>query len=204
MQLYPIVDVDACASKQVDPANLATWLWRSGVTLLQLRAKGWDAERTLALVQRMQANVPRDECRIVVNDRADVAFRSACYGVHIGQSDSPIAEVRRIAPGIAVGVSTHTVEQVNAALAAKPDYVAIGPVFETSSKRNPEPTVGVECVRHVSALCAAQGVPLVAIGGLTASNVGMVRAFCSYAAVIGAVTHGEERDVAAAVRALLA
>lgn len=203
VDLYPIVDTDACASKRVDPANLATWLWRAGVTLLQLRAKGWDAERTLALVQRMQANIPRDECRIVVNDRADIAFRAGCHGVHVGQGDLPIAEVRRIAPGVAVGISTHSVEQVNAALACKPDYVAIGPVFDTVSKRNPEPTVGVTCVRQASALCAEQGIPLVAIGGITPSNVGMVRAFCSYVAVIGAVTHDDEREVRAAVRALV-
>lgn len=200
--LYPIVDVDACESKRVQPAKLATWLSRAGVTLLQLRAKRWNAERTLELVLEVQRGVGT-ECRIVVNDRVDVAVRAGCHGVHVGQTDLPVAAVRDAAPEVAVGVSTHSLEQVNSALQSRPDYIAIGPVFATQSKRDPEPTVGVDGLQAAWGVCQRAGVPLVAIGGVTPQNVELVRPYCDYVAVIAAITHPDEDRVVEAVRAFL-
>jgi thiamine-phosphate pyrophosphorylase len=200
--LYPIVDVDACASKGVEPVQLAKWLSAAGVTMLQIRAKDWDTGRILALVHTMQRVVPAQACRIVLNDRVDVAKGAHCYGVHVGQGDMPVQAVRSAAPGLAVGVSTHSLEQVNAALESAPDYLAFGPVFATTSKRNPEPAVGVEYLRQAHALARHKRVPLVAIGGITEHNVDSVRAHCDYVAVIGAITHADERRVTQAVRAI--
>jgi thiamine-phosphate pyrophosphorylase len=104
---------------------------------------------------------------LVANDRPDLALLAGCDMVHVGQTDMPIERVRRITPGLGVGVSTHTLEQLDAALAVVPTYVALGPVFETHTKSNPDPVVGIEVLRAASARAAAVGVPLVAIGGIT-------------------------------------
>jgi thiamine-phosphate pyrophosphorylase len=87
--------------------------------------------------------------------------------VHVGQTDMPVDRVHRIAPGLGVGVSTHTLPQLDDALAARPSYVAFGPVFETSSKHQPDPVVGLAALQAAVARAAAAGVPLVAIGGVT-------------------------------------
>jgi thiamine-phosphate pyrophosphorylase len=79
----------------------------------------------------------------------------------------PIDRVRRIAPGLGVGVSTHSLDELEAALAVRPAYVAFGPVFETPTKKNPDPVVGVAVLRQAHARALAAGVPLVAIGGIT-------------------------------------
>jgi thiamine-phosphate pyrophosphorylase len=203
VRLYPIVDVDACAARGVHPANLAIWLHRAGVTQLQLRAKSWNAERIRQWVREVQAVVPSDECRLFLNDHVELARSMACYGVHVGQSDSPVGQVRKAAPGLRVGLSTHSLEQVNTALEVRPDYIAIGPIFTTASKQNPEPSVGVACLEQAWVRCVAHGIPLVAIGGITKANVEFVRAHCDCVAVIGAITCADEPSVVAAVRALM-
>lgn len=199
--LYPIVDADACAARGIAPAKLANWLHAAGVKQLQLRAKSWDFERLLELACEVRRTVPPEQCRLFVNDHVDVATRSGCFGVHVGQTDLSVSEVRALAPQVAVGVSTHSLDQVNEALRAHPDYIAIGPVFPTASKRDPEPTVGVEGLRAGFEVCKLEGVPVVAIGGITPSNVHLVRPYCSYVAVIGAVTYDDEQRVRDAVHA---
>jgi thiamine-phosphate pyrophosphorylase len=103
----------------------------------------------------------------VANDRPDFALLAGCDLVHIGQDDIPIERARRLAPGIGVGVSTHTAEQLEAALAVRPAYVAFGPVFETTTKADAEPAVGFAGLRAAYAQTLAARVPLVAIGGIS-------------------------------------
>ncbi|MGH7271091.1 MAG: thiamine phosphate synthase, partial [Polyangiaceae bacterium] len=107
-----------------------------------------------------------------------------CDGVHVGQHDMDIHRVRRIAPGLGVGVSTHTLEQMDAALAARPDYVAFGPVFETSTKMDAESVVGVAGLTTAYAHAHAAGIPLVAIGGVTRERA---RALVGAADVVAAI-----------------
>jgi thiamine-phosphate pyrophosphorylase len=104
---------------------------------------------------------------LVANDRPDLALLAGCDLVHVGQEDIPIDRVRRLAPGIGVGVSTHDAAQLAAALAARPAYVAFGPIFETRSKANADPVVGLAELRSAYAQASAAGVPLVAIGGIS-------------------------------------
>jgi thiamine-phosphate pyrophosphorylase len=107
-----------------------------------------------------------------VNDRPDVAFLAGASGVHVGQDDLEVEQARRVAGNDKlVGVSTHNLEQFGRAAASSADYIAVGPVFSTSSKANPEPVVGLDFIRSVRALTNK---PIVAIAGITLERAASV------------------------------
>ena len=165
--LYAVVDVEACARAGRDPVETAAAFAGGGARLIQLRAKalGSGAFVTLAreVVQRAGTEVT-----VIVNDRADVAAVAGAGGVHVGQDDLPPSAVRRLVGDAAtVGLSTHTVEQAAAALDEPVDYIAVGPVFGTTTKDTGYAAVGLDLVRRVAALARPRGVRLVAIGGIT-------------------------------------
>ena len=115
--------------------------------------------------------IPQD-VTFVFNDRADVASAAEASGVHVGQEDLRAEAARSvIGTGKLLGVSTHNLEQFKEAAATSADYVAVGPVFSTSSKANPDPVVGIEFIRSVRALT---GKPIVAIGGITLERAAKV------------------------------
>jgi len=100
-----------------------------------------------------------------VNDRPDVAFLSGASGVHVGQEDLDVEQARRVAgQDKLVGVSTHNLEQFERAAASSADYIAVGPVYSTSTKANPDPVIGVDFLRKIRSLTQK---PIVAIGGIT-------------------------------------
>jgi thiamine-phosphate pyrophosphorylase len=121
--------------------------------------------------------------RVIVNDRPDIAAMVEAGGVHVGQHDLPADEARRICgPSCWVGVSTHNIEQLRAADLTSADYIAVGPVFPTSTKENPDPVIGLEFLR---AARRATRKTLVAIGGITVESAGEVfRAGADSVAVI--------------------
>jgi thiamine-phosphate pyrophosphorylase len=139
----------------------------------------------------------------VVNDRADVARLSGAHGVHVGQTDLTPEDVRRIVgTDFLVGRSTHNEAQVRAALDEPASYLAIGPVFATRSKANPDPVVGLDGVARAAALIGAGGRPLVAIGGITLAQAPrVIEAGAGAVAVIGDLLAG---DPAARAREYLA
>jgi thiamine-phosphate pyrophosphorylase len=171
--LYAVCDADVCERARVPLVDLAAACLGGGARLLQLRAKGaasgWFLEAAKAVVALAHASGGR----VIVNDRADIACLSGADGVHIGQEDLPPAEARAVVGADAVvGISTHTVEQVEAACSAAiapglPAYIAIGPVFQTATKETGYASVGLEMVRRAAAVTRRAGVPLVAIGGIT-------------------------------------
>ncbi len=165
--LYAIVDAGALDQRRLDPVAFAEAVLSVLPAALQLRAKAVSARETLALMRELAPMCHRAGVPLVANDRPDLAILAGCDLVHVGQDDMPIERVRRIAPGLGVGVSTHTIDQLDAALAARPAYVAFGPVFETATKKNPEPCVGVPGLQRAYARARAAGTPLVAIGGIT-------------------------------------
>ncbi|ODS56080.1 MAG: thiamine-phosphate diphosphorylase [Acidobacteria bacterium SCN 69-37] len=188
---YPILDIDVARARALRPLDVLTAWLDAGVTLVQLRAKSLDAADLLALADQCSQATRAAGARLIVNDRVDVAVLSGADGVHVGQDDLPPAAVRRLLPAPAlVGWSTHTPAQLEAAAAMPIDYVAIGPVFETRSKAQPDPVVGLEGVRQAVALAA--GRPVVAIGGITLDRVSdVLAAGASSMAVIGDVLHAE-------------
>jgi thiamine-phosphate pyrophosphorylase len=168
-RLYPILDAEALARAGVPLGAAAQVLRDAGVRWLQYRDKqATDAE----LVERMcglRAVFPARDAVLLLNDRVHLCDACAADGVHIGQEDMDPAEARKaLGRGRLLGVSTHNVVQLRAALATgAADYLAIGPVFATASKEDPDPVVGIEGVKAARALTR---LPLVAIGGITREN----------------------------------
>ncbi len=186
-RLYPIVD----ASFFSTGSNLIAFfeeLVAGGCTLLQYRNKSGNAR-----VMLEQAREVRRQCRtgvsdphlprLIMNDRADLCLAADFDGVHVGQEDLSPESVRGIiGPDRWLGVSTHNPEQLREADLTSADYLAIGPVFATSSKEKPDPVVGLEGVRRARALTRK---PLVAIGGITRANaVSVIEAGADSVAVI--------------------
>lgn len=202
-QLYPLADVDACSRVGVDPVELALHWTSLGITRVQVRAKSLAAEDYLRLLKRCVTTLP-PHTEVFANDRADLAELAGCFGVHVGQDDLPVEVVKRTFPQLRVGVSTHNREQLKRALQDGPDYVALGPVFPTSSKHNAEPCVGLTELRGAYVQTRTARVPLVAIGGLHAGNVGEVSGHCDFVALIGDLTSADPALVAARHAALSA
>ncbi len=188
-----------------DDEALARALLVSGARVLQVRLKPRSTDgktRRVGAAEILRvARMARRVCDehgalLVVNDRFDLALLAKADGVHLGQTDLPIARVREIVGDtLFIGVSTHDAEQVRAALVHDPDYIAYGPVFETGTKENPDPVQGLEALSRAVELAGAT--PVVAIGGITSERVKAVydtgaSAICAIGAVNGAA------DVAAA------
>ena len=125
-----------------------------------------------ALAGELAAVLRPTDVHLIVNDRADVAALSGASGVHVGQEDLPVEDARLCCPPpLWVGVSTHNLEQLREAAQTSADYIAVGPVFHTGTKANPDPVVGVEFIRAARRLTRK---PLVAIGGITLESAAEV------------------------------
>lgn len=185
--LYAIVDLDFLRQRRLEPLPFVDAVLGARPGALQLRAKSAGARDTLALLRAIQARAAPLGVPLFANDRPDLALLARCHGVHLGQSDLSLSDVRQLAPGLALGVSTHGLDQLDAALLERPAYVALGPILQTSSKLNPEPVVGLELLAEASRRCRAAGVPLVAIGGLTLAHAAEVASRADLAAVISAL-----------------
>jgi thiamine-phosphate pyrophosphorylase len=165
-RLYPILDAGQFLRREALLAA-AQELILGGVTLLQYRNKTSPARQMLEDARELKQRLG-GSARLIMNDRADLCLAAEFDGVHVGQEDlSPEGARRVIGPDIWLGVSTHNPEQLKAADATTADYLAIGPVFATSSKERPDPVVGLEGVRRARQLTRK---PLVAIGGITRAN----------------------------------
>lgn len=172
--LYAILDAspEFAAESALNIPEIADRLVEAGVELLQYRDKYGSARRILHSSQALAARFVPKGVRVIVNDRADIAAMAGAAGVHVGQEDLPVDEARKIcgAP-LWVGVSTHTLEQLRAAEATSADYIAVGPIFPTGTKANPDPVVGLEFLRAARQITRK---PLVAIGGITVESASEV------------------------------
>ena len=145
----------------------AEQLTAGGATLLQYRNKSGNARQILEHAHKLKRLVG-SPVKLIMNDRADLALAAGFDGLHVGQDDlSPDAARSIIGPSLWLGVSTHNPEQIADADKSDADYLAIGPVFATASKANPDPVVGIDGVRRARELTRKT---LVAIGGITRNN----------------------------------
>ena len=203
--LYGMVDLprrQALDGKQGMAASRAAGLLGKalllgGSRILQLRMKDASASAMLEVLVELRRVVDGwEQARLIVNDRVDVALEAGAHGVHLGQGDLPLSSARRmVPPNFCIGVSTHDEEQAQRAMEGGADYVAFGPIYQTGSKDNPEPAVGLDRLR---ALCGRASVPIIAIGGITLERVPeIVRAGAHAAAIIAAVNQAKNVRVAA-------
>jgi thiamine-phosphate pyrophosphorylase len=169
-RLYAILDSSSKTSTD-DLIALAQELVAGGCTLLQYRNKSENARFMLDQARALKKRLG-NAVRLIMNDRADLCLAAEFDGVHVGQEDLSPDSVREIIGADHwLGVSTHNPEQLCDADRTSADYLAIGPVFTTSSKDKPDPVVGLEGVRRARALTKK---PLVAIGGITRANAAAV------------------------------
>ncbi len=183
-RLYPILDTRVFERRQFPLLEAARILLESGVHLLQWRCKRAIGREQLEEVDRLVALCQRHSATLIVNDRSDIAMMSGAHGVHLGQEDLPPRMVRGlVGPRTLLGFSTHNREQFMAATRLPLDYLALGPIFSTATKENPDPVVGLETLRSCAGLSQ---LPIVAIGGITRANVKQVlEAGAASVAVIG-------------------
>jgi thiamine-phosphate pyrophosphorylase len=168
-RLYPILDADALARAGIPLIAAGHALYDAGVRWVQYRDKQATDGEVLERMRLLRSIFPAGDAVLLLNDRVLLCAAAEADGVHIGQEDMDPAEARKaLGRGRLLGVSTHNVAQLRAVVkTGATDYLAIGPVFATASKENPDPVVGLEGVKAARALTR---LPLVAIGGITAEN----------------------------------
>ena len=179
--LYVILDA---ALLTVSETECAQKLVEAGVRLLQYRDKAASSRELLEASKRLSNILAPRGISFLVNDRADVAALAGATGVHVGQEDLGVEDARKVVGAKRlVGVSTHNRAQFEQAAATSADYIAVGPIFTTSTKENPDPVVGTDLIREVRLLTTK---PIVAIGGITLERAAdVIRAGADSVAVIG-------------------
>ncbi len=163
-RLYPILDIDLCRARRLEPLAVLDAFLAGGARLLQLRDKSASTGERLARADAVVARAHASGARVIINDRPDIARLSRADGVHVGQEDLSVEEARRIVgPDAIVGLSTHDEAQIDAAARTSATYIAVGPIYGTATKDTGYSARGLDLVRRA----ALAGRPVVAIGGIT-------------------------------------
>jgi len=180
--LYAIIDSSLVSMDNA--GEYAQKLVDAGVRLIQLRAKGEGSRAVLAAARAMRS-ATKDKALFIVNDRVDIAMLSKADGVHLGQSDIPLIEARRLMPNALIGVSTHNLEEATDAASLGADYISYGPIFATQTKKDADIPKGLEGLK---ALAPSVNIPIVAIGGITVETAAsVIEAGASSVAVISGI-----------------
>ena len=202
LRLYAIVDPQRAGAHALP--DLARAVANGGATLVQLRDKLSDTRDLIDEARAIKNALIPSGVPLLINDRVDVALASSADGVHVGQDDMGIEDARRLlGPKAIIGLSIKTIAQAEAAPTDLLDYVGIGGVFATSSKKNPDPPIGIYGLARIAGVFRrrAPKLPLVAIAGIEAGNAAdVIAAGADGIAVISALSL--QADAAAAARAL--
>lgn len=167
-RLYAIVDADVAERAGWQARDLGRAYLAGGARLLQLRAKSFASGVLLDLASAMTEDASAAGAALIVNDRADLAALSGAAGVHVGQDDLPAVDARQlVGDDRIVGVSTHTLEQVELALTTPVSYLVVGPMFDTQTKATGYAAVGLPLLAGAVRTAQQRGMPVVAIGGIT-------------------------------------
>ena len=195
IELYVILDEDLLGPSRLERALEGAML--GGADAIQLRAKHLSRRAYYETASDLLSMTRHHGIPMFINDYLDVAIALGADGIHLGQNDLPCIAAKRIAPpGMLVGISTHSVAEAQKAASDGADYVAIGSVFPTSTKQNPEAIIGTAMVSEVSSVVGDK--PLIAIGGIGAANVGdVIRAGADAVAVASAVVAADDPRAAA-------
>ncbi len=193
-ELYVVTDSEL--SKGRTDSEVARLAYEGGADVVQLRMKDAGGREMLAQAKEI-AEIAMDMARVfIVNDRVDVAMASGADGVHLGQSDMPVEDARRLMGDDAIiGISVQTVEQAIAAVEGGADYLGVGSIFRTSTKADAVQGLGLGAIFEIK---QAVDVPIVAIGGINRGNIqDVIRAGATSAAVVSAVVAQDDPAAAA-------
>ncbi len=185
--LYAILDPEQTRGRPAE--QVLQELLNGGAKILQLRAKKLSARAFLELALRAHELTRVHDCRLIINDRVDVALSSGADGVHLGQEDLPLHAARLLLPQKIIGISTHDLEQAKRAQDEGADYIGFGPMYGTATKQTGYSPRGLVMLREVR---AAIRIPIVAIGGISEDNVSEVwNAGADAAAIISDILAAE-------------
>ena len=164
MNLYVIITKPVLGYTQI--AEICV---RQKIPYLQLREKELEDRQLLRVARDIKSITTGSQTKFIINDRLDLCLLSDADGIHLGQDDFSYHDVKRLLPpDKLIGLSTHDMNQVNEALALKPDYIGFGPVYQTPTKTKPDPVVGTELLRQVLKIAT---IPVIAIGGIDDTNI---------------------------------
>jgi len=195
--LYAILDPEQIGERAVE--DVLSELLHAGVKMLQLRAKVLGGKDFLALAKLARSQTETYNCRLIVNDRVDVAMLCNADGVHLGQEDLPLEVGRRLLGNTIIGISTHNIEQACQAQTGGADYIGFGPMFGSQTKDTGYSARGVDMLTEIRATVT---IPIVAIGGINEQNVSQVwRAGADSAAIISDIL--ASRDITAKIDRIL-
>lgn len=192
LSLYLVLDPDMAGG--VDPAvNLATVAIASGVTCLQLRAPAWKKRKLLTLAERLLPICRHAAVPLIINDHLDVAMACHADGVHLGQSDLPVALAREwLGNEAIIGLSVSNRQQLADSAVQGANYLGVGPVFATATKPDADPAIGLD---RFAALMQSKPLPVVAIGGITPDTTrDVIRAGADGIAVVSAICQSAHPD----------
>jgi thiamine-phosphate diphosphorylase len=195
--LYAILDPEQTKGRA--PESVLRELLEGGAAMLQLRVKTMAPSDFFHLAQRARAETRTHGCKLIVNDRVDIALACHADGVHLGQEDLPLAVGRRLMAAKLLGISTHNVEQAQEAERNGADYIGFGPMFGTTTKDTGYAARGVDMLRKIR---ASVRLPIVAIGGINEQNVQQVwQAGADSAAIISDILGAD--DITAKTKRIL-
>jgi thiamine-phosphate pyrophosphorylase len=194
-RFYPILDTGLLRRRGLSPIETARQILDAGARILQLRHKEFFSAQALDEAGRIAELCRAAGAVFVVNDRADIAALLNA-GLHLGQEDLAPSVARLVLKTGAIGFSTHNAAQLRAAGAERADYLAIGPVFATASKVNPDPVLGLDELRQLRALTDG---PLVAIGGITRANAAEVIAAGADSVAVISDLYPEDSNIGARI-----
>ena len=196
--LYAILDPEQTKGRSTE--DVLSHLLEGGVTILQLRVKAMVPREFLDLARRVRAQTRARGCKLIVNDRIDIALACDADGVHLGQEDLPLAVGKKLMGERIVGISTHDIEQAREAERNGADYIGFGPMFGSATKDTGYNARGTDMLRQIR---AAVKIPIVAIGGINEQNVQQVwQAGADSAAIISDILGAD--DIAAKTKRILA
>ena len=186
--LYAVLDPEQVGGR--DAATVLQDLLAGGAQWLQLRVKALAPRDFLELARRARTETRRRGCKLIVNDRVDIALACDADGVHLGQEDLPLAAGRKLVGSKIIGISTHDLDQAREAEQNGADYIGFGPMFGTATKDTGYAARGVAMLRQIR---AGVNLPIVAIGGINEQNVRQVwQAGAESAAIISDILRAED------------
>ena len=186
--LYAILDPEQARGRSVE--NVLRELLSGGAKIIQLRAKAISARVFLELARNVREITRAHGCRLIINDRVDVALACDADGVHLGQEDLPLHAARQLLPAKIIGISTHDLEQAKQAQDGGADYIGFGPMYGTATKQTGYSARGVAMLREIRNVVR---IPIVAIGGISEGNVSEIwNAGADSAAIISDILAAED------------